>query len=462
MSVRTRIAVVAALLAGIALAGAGSAVYLVQSRRLDDHVNSTISVEMAEFANLEKTGIDASTGRPFTTSTQLMRSALQSHLPEANEVLIAFWRGAPRLGQGDNSRELSNYGPFVDAVNQASSGGGTFRLDTPLGPTVVAVRAVHDRRLNGAYVVAHFLDPERAALWSVMRTYALVAGVALLLVTVGAWIVASRLLRPLRHLRETAQGINDSDLSRRIPTTGNDDITELAQTFNSMLDRLQTSFANNRQFLDDAGHELRTPITIIRGHLEVVNPDKPADVAATRALVLDEIDRMARMVDDLMVLSRADQPDFIRLEETDAGVLTDDVLDKVRALGDRDWRLDARAQGSVLADPQRITQALLQLTKNAIAHTNCGDEIAIGSRHDGNRASWWVRDAGTGIEAMDTERIFERFQRGEQASRVDGSGLGLSIVTAIMRAHHGEVSVKSEPGVGSIFTLTVFNGPAHV
>jgi two-component system OmpR family sensor kinase len=285
-----------------------------------------------------------------------------------------------------------------------------------------------------------------------------VAVVALLLVTVGAWMVASRLLRPLRHLRETAQVINDSDLTRRIPTTGNDDITELAETFNAMLDRLETSFTNNRRSLDDAGHELRTPITIIRGHLEVVNLHKPDDIATTRTLVLDEIDRMARMVDDLVVLSRADQPDFIRLEQTDAGVLTDDVLDKVRALGDREWRLDARAGGSVLADPQRITQALLQLTKNAIAHTDSGDEIAIGSRHDGNRACWWVRDTGTGIAAGDTERIFERFQRGEQASRVDGSGLGLSIVTAIMRAHQGEVSLTSEPGVGSVFTLTVFNG----
>ncbi len=300
-----------ALLTGLALAGAGLAVYLVQSNRLDDQANSAIAIEMAQFQRLERAGIDPGTGDPFADSTDLMRSALESNVPQDNEALLAFWNRRPQLGQGGASNQLSEYEPFVSAVRARLDAGGAFRLDTPLGPVLAAVQSVHGASSDGALVVAYLLEPQHAALRSLMRTYTVVAAIALLLVTAGAWLVASRLLRPLHQLRETAREISDTDLTRRLETTGNDDLTELAQTFNAMLDRLESSFTTNRQFLDDAGHELRTPITIVRGHLELIDADNPGDVKATRDLVLDEIDRMTRMVEDLIVLSRADQPDFV-------------------------------------------------------------------------------------------------------------------------------------------------------
>jgi signal transduction histidine kinase len=431
------------------------AVYIVQSNRLDDQADSAISHQIAEFARLQATGVDPATGKPFSSATRLMRSALETNVPQDNELLIAFWDGRPQLGQGANSSQLSDYQPFDDAVIRRTSTGGAFRLDTPLGPAIVAVQPVRDQTRPGAVAVAYLLEPQHEALRSLMSTYAIVAAIALVLVTAGAWLVASRLLRPLRQLRETAQEISDTDLTRRIETSGNDDLTELAVTFNAMVDRLEASFTANRQFLDDAGHELRTPITIIRGHLELIDAANPGDVTATRDLVLDEIDRMTRMVEDLIVLSRADQPDFIRLTRTDAGALTEEILGKARALGDRDWKLDACTEGSVLVDPQRITQALLQLCKNAFAHTGAGDEIALGFRMEPDRSYWWVRDTGSGIAIEESERIFERFQRGKRMSGSDGSGLGLAIVSAIMRAHAGRVSLESAVGLGSMFTLTI-------
>lgn len=446
--------------------------YLVQSNRLDEQAVSAISVEVAEIARLQANGVDPTTGQPFTSTTRLLQSALESNVPQDDEILIAFWSGLPQLGQGVRSSDLSEYQPFVDAVVSQATRGGSFRMDTPLGDAVVSVQAVRGPGQDGSLAIVYLLRPQHSELLSLMRTYAIVALVALILVTLGAWLVASRLLRPLRRLRETAEDISHTDLTQRLETSGHDDLTELAHTFNAMLDRLEGSFTTNRQFLDDAGHELRTPITIIRGHLELVDPDNPADVAATRELVLDEIDRMTRMVEDLIVLSRADQPDFVRTLPVDGGALTDDVLSKARAFGDRTWMLDSRVDGTVQVDAQRITQALLQLCGNAVAHTAPGDEIALGFRIEDRRAYWWVRDTGSGIPMDDTERIFDRFQRGARSDSVthhqsggdstttllhpsEGSGLGLAIVSAIMKAHAGDVSVQSAVGLGSLFTLSV-------
>jgi signal transduction histidine kinase len=150
----------------------------------------------------------------------------------------------------------------------------------------------------------------------------------------------------------------------------------------------------------------------------------------------------------------------------DLGLLTDEVLDKARGLGDRRWRVDARADGVVPADPQRLTQALLQLADNAVKHTEVGQQIAIGSefvdgrgRVDGQIVRLWVRDEGSGVAAADAERIFERFGRATDGRRVEGSGLGLSIVTAIARAHGGRAELSGSNGTGATFALLLPQRP---
>jgi signal transduction histidine kinase len=270
---------------------------------------------------------------------------------------------------------------------------------------------------------------------------------------VVGWVVAGRLLAPLRLLGATAQRITDSDLTDRIPTSGDDDVSELTRTVNAMLDRLETAFDSQRQLLDDAGHELRTPLTILRGHLELLDPTDVADTAATRALALDEVDRMHRLVEDLVTLAKAERPDFVRLAPVDVGRLTDDVLDKARTLGERRWSIDQRAEANVLLDAQRITQALLQLAANAVKFSDEGTTVALGSAVREGRVRLWVRDEGQGISPEDAGRIFERFARGHGGRGVEGSGLGLPIVRAIAEAHGGTIRLDSRPGRGSTFTL---------
>jgi signal transduction histidine kinase len=234
-----------------------------------------------------------------------------------------------------------------------------------------------------------------------------------------------------------------------------------------MLERLDEGAQQQQQFLDDAGHELRTPLTILRGHLELLTVDDPDDVIATRDVLLDEVDRMQRLVDDLLLLANSGDPGFIRRESVRIPEFLDQVMEKVHVLADRHWQIDERAEYVVEADPQRLTQALVQLAANAVKYTGPSSTIALGSRIEQATADdgttlppqdtllLWVRDDGIGIAAEDQQRIFERFGRAHTGRGGEGSGLGLAIVSAIAQAHGGVATVESEYGHGATFLIRI-------
>lgn len=440
----------------LAMAGAGAVTLVVESRQIEQRTLDAVNDELAEFETLRDEGIDPQTSEPFVAFPPLARVALKRNSPDQQEILIGWWDGIPQNWQPRGSGEEMAADEDLQAQVREliETGGGSAEITTVLGDTLVTVQPVPGDGRSGAFVIAYLTGAARAEFYETMRIYTAVAIVALLAVTFGAWRISGRLLRPVRRLRTTAEEITDTDLSRRIPVEGTDDISDLVRTVNAMLDRLETAFATQRTFLDDAGHELRTPVTVLRGHLELVDPYDHADVAATRQLLLDEIDRMSRLVDDLIVLAKADRPDFLRPTPTDVGALTDQVLDKARAMADRDWHLDQRAAATVVLDPQRVTQALLQLIANAVRHTRDGSRITLGSRLEAARLELWVRDEGPGVALEERDQIFVRFRRAA-GDPTDGSGLGLSIVRAIAEAHGGTAHADSPPGQGATFVLTL-------
>jgi signal transduction histidine kinase len=326
------------------------------------------------------------------------------------------------------------------------------------------VRVSSDSRA-GIFVAAVDLRAELRPLTDAFRTLALVAAIALVVVGIVGWFVAGRLLRPIRSLTNAATRITASDLTERIPVVGNDDISQLTTTVNGMLDRLEGALMAQRQLLDDVGHELKTPLTIVRGHLEVIDLNDPFDVAASRDLAIDEVDRMSGLVNDITRLAEVGRVGSVVTEPVDLAELMDRIRAKAAAIAERDWVASERAEGVASLDPDRITQAMLQLAANAVAHGEArGGRIELGSALDGtDRVRFWVRDFGPGIPLDAQERIFERFQRvlSTRGRGPGGSGLGLAIVSSIAAAHGGSVTVDSVPGNGATFTITLpVAGPA--
>ena len=289
-----------------------------------------------------------------------------------------------------------------------------------------------------------------------MQIYIVVALAAALLISGISSVLARRLLSPVTELRQTAQSISGGDLSNRLATKGNDDIAELGRTFNDMLDRLESSFETQRHFLDDVGHELRTPLTILSGHLETMDTSDVDDVEETRALLLDETDRMSRLVDELLILARARRPDFVRFDGVDVSSLLHDTLAKAKGLGQRDWRIETEPDIGLQADRQRLTQALLQLAANAVDHTSAGQSITFGASADDSHVHLWVRDEGSGVPDEIAAEIFDRFRRG--SAEGSGFGLGLSIIKAIAEAHGGSV-VLDRTDIGAQFRMILPKGP---
>lgn len=456
LHVRARVLATVLALTAIGMVLTGSIAMVAQLGQLRQHADSTLRADVEEFralAQREASGIADVSG--------VLRTALQLQLPSQGETFLAVAGSQQWVSGAERSVKLEQL-PEVMAAVRATPPDGTVRIRQvgtsgagPIRLAVVPARVAGDPQA-GMLVIGY---PMRAGQQQVManaRTHALVSGACLGLVGVIGWLVAGRLLRPLRLLRNAAEHLSHTDLSLRIPVSGHDDVSELTRTVNDMLDRLQAAFETQQTFLDDAGHELRTPLTIVQGHLEVLDVADPGEVDDVRALVLDELDRMRRLVDDLIVLAKARRPDFLRPAPVDLDRMLDDVADKAAALGPRRWQVDAHPGIPIVADAQRLTQALLQLADNAVRHTGPDDEIGIGGCLDPlGRLRLWVRDTGAGVRPEDAERIFERFGRAGEGRGDEGSGLGLAIVSAIAAAHDGRLTLDSRPGHGATFTLVL-------
>jgi signal transduction histidine kinase len=423
--------------------------------RTGDRVDAALTQEVDEFRTLVR-GSDPADGTPFRGRlNRIFEVYFDRNVPGSGETLIAYYEGryyADESAAVGGAIPQDAWPPRWATLTEAERGD----IETAIGTVrYLAVPVRFGNEVRGVFVVAASLTSEREEVEDAVRLAALVLISVLLIASVLAWVVAGRILSPLRLLADTARSIGESDLTRRIPVTGNDEIAELGMTFNAMLDRLEAAFATQRAFVSDASHELRTPITIVRGHLELLGDD-PQERRETITLVTDELDRMSRFVDDLLLLAKSERDDFLKVSELELGALTDELFDKAVALGQRDWRLEARGEALLVADRQRLTQAVMGLAQNAVQHTEDGDPIWIGTEADHREARLWVRDTGPGIGADDQERIFERFARTSASRRrSEGAGLGLAIVRAIAEAHGGRAALSSRPGAGATFTLII-------
>lgn len=287
-----------------------------------------------------------------------------------------------------------------------------------------------------------------------MVVFASTAGAVVGIVAVVGWFAIGAALEPLHGIRSAADHLSVSDMTRRLPSSGDDGIAHLSQSVNSMLDRLEGSVDSQRQLLDDVRHELKTPITIVRGHLEMMDADSRADVEATRRIGMAELDRLTRLVEDIDLLADAESDNYV-LTPVDVAELSARMADMVAVIPGHRWTLVTSARGEVDGDGDRLLQAWLQLADNAAKYAPDHSPIEVGSSLDERELRLWVQDHGPGVPPAARHRIFRRFDRGQRRRSVGGSGLGLAIVDAIAKGHGGSCDVADTPGGGATFTMRI-------
>lgn len=380
--------------------------------RLEERVQQSLQQEIAEFRQLRR-GNNPYTGQPFNNDIEAIFDIFLSRNVHANsEFLLTmsegeFYRASslalPATLQPNTPlmQQWANLTQPQKGVTMTPAGPVLYQAEPvyldPLSylapsdylePSNAAGTSV--KGVGGVFVVAFLIAGERDEVDEAVQIVAQVSLMVLAIASLLAWVAAGKVLAPLRLLSQTARAISESNLTERIPVRGRGDIAQLAITFNDMMDRLEATFNSQRQLLNDVGHELRTPITIIRGHLELMG-STPEDQQETLDIVLDELDRISRFIHELMLLAKAERPDFLRPEKIDLTLFTEELFTKITTLADRHWQLDSLGTGQFVADRQRLTEAIVNLAQNATQHTGEQDTIALGSVQSQSQVHLWFR-----------------------------------------------------------------------
>lgn len=294
-----------------------------------------------------------------------------------------------------------------------------------------------------------------------LRELALGSLFMLFVASIGVgWSVSGRVLRPIGRITDVARDIQATDLSRRINLKGPDDeLKQLADTFDGMLGRIDDAFESQREFIHEASHELRNPLAVIRTNIDVTlaDPDAtPDDLRHTAEVVQKSTERMSRLVDDLLVYARKGSLSLER-ERVDAADVVAEAAEEFTATAEAQHvRLECETEPALWVDADRLAlrQALANLLANALRVSPQHTTVRVSA---GRKPGWiWlgVEDQGPGIATVDQDRVFQRFYRGDATNgEARRSGLGLTIVRQIAEAHGGEVRLVSEPGEGAAFAI---------
>jgi signal transduction histidine kinase len=402
-------------------------------------------------------------GLPFTASSTLL-FALVPGAPAASNRPELFHPGAP--DNGETAVEQDQENRLAAQLPNVHLGYATLVLpdagDLRVLRRVVALQSKPGRSHSVLIGVGEPLAAVSRAKRGVARAFILAGLLALAGALLGAYLIGTLLSRPLRRMASVAARVDAGDLHPRIhdPAGHGEEVRVLAEAFNRMLDRLTAAFAGQRAFVADASHELRTPLTVIAGQIEVLAEQKrpsSEELRRVQRLVQAEIARTSRLVDDLLLLASAEQSNFLRVEPIDLTAFVDELWDGVTALADRRFELHPVPAGTLIADPDRLAQALRNMLTNAIAHTAEPDGLVqLSARFaPGGRIELIVQDDGPGIPATEREQVFDRFHRVDTARNraSGGTGLGLAIVRAIAQAHEGKVSADEAATGGARVTL---------
>jgi len=431
--------------------------------------NELLSVAGGSIPRLERAGIESDDDDFSDNEARTMQVRPLRSIPTATSVTLIGPAGIV-LGQigGDlNATEITSYLTAITPEKIAKYGNRPFTIETDEHDFRVLSQTLPSGL--GRVVVAHSFEDIDRILARLQGLFILIGLVMIFFIALASRKVITVGLRPLANVEATAERIAEGDLTARLPDVKpNTEVGRLVSTLNTMLGRIEESFAARlesesklRRFVADASHELRTPITAIRGFAELHRQGAVTGEEKTRELIgriENESKRMGSLVEDLLLLARLDQSREMKSDPVNLTQIVADAVASARAAGQNHTvNFDEQSEEIyTLGDKDRIHQVVANLLANARTHTPAGTVIDVSVKQDTDGVRIRIADNGPGLSDADQARIFERFYRAD-ASRVrtdgEGTGLGLSIVDAVMRAHAGQVSVESEVGQGAVFTL---------
>jgi heavy metal sensor kinase len=449
-TLRTRLSLGIAVLVLAVLAVVGIVVYYGTAQRLTATLDASLRTATAQ----AMAGTNNQNGR-LTLGPQLDEGIGADDL-RAPGLSLAVFSPAGRV--------LRQFGPYDQSVAQAAALAAARRGVTttesradPVSGERVRVRTTpvnEDARTLAVFSIALSEEPMLATLRQLRVALLVLLPLAAAVAALLGYLLTRRMLRPLARMQTTAAEISSHDLSRRLGVAaGDDEVSQLAATFDAMLDRLEESFVRERRFVADASHELRTPLTALQAIVSVTR-EWPRS-AEEYEQALDDVDgetaRLRTLVENLLELARGDAERLAEREPIDVSGLLRDVCASLEVLADdKGLRLTCELEDGLVAegDGDALVRLFVNVLDNAIKYTDGGGVDVAGVAVDGVVAVT-VRDSGRGVPAEQLPHLFERFYRGDASRSAEGSGLGLAIARLIAEAHGGTIAISSGEGRGT-------------
>jgi two-component system OmpR family sensor kinase len=475
MSIRLRLSLLYSAILAVTLIAFSTILYVAQSRAMYDGIRADLVRQVAGFERAAGQPPAPSGASPVPGETP-PRPPPDIDLP--NGTLRGRWTQTRSLTGEILGRSLdlsSTSLPLSEAGLQSTrNGSGWFETAQVQDQPLLIYSAPYTTQ-DGATQIVQIAFPISQPQQSLNTLrLALLAGSSLAIIAafVAGWVLAGTALRPIHRITQTARAIGaEHNFSRRVDHPGPaDEVGQLAVTFNDMLAELEAAYhqledalESQKRFVADASHELRTPLTTVRGNIELLRREPPVAPAERSEILVDtsdEVDRLIRLVNQLLLLARADSGKAVQREMLPVQLLLDDVCRQARLLAPESTiRLDPGAQVWIEGNRDALKQVLLILVDNASTHSPRGATIQISAEEAGDSVAIRVRDSGPGIPPEVLPHIFERFYRGDVSRSGPGAGLGLAIAKELVEAQGGIIDVESTSGRGSTFTVSLPGGP---
>jgi two-component system, OmpR family, sensor kinase len=467
VSIRLRLTLWYSAVLAISLIGFGLLLYFILDHTLDAEADRQLAYQAREIAGTSRVRESSPPG-----SYWIVLPDVDVFASPNVYVQVTTLEGAVQARSGNLDKAVLPVGAgALEAARRGASIYEEFWLDDVADGRRLRIYSaplvIDDGTLVGVLQVARPLMSTDAPLNQLRLILTVMGAISLVVAMVAGWVMARAALLPIDRLAQAAQDIGAAqDFERRVAHRGpRDEVGRLAVTFNEMLGRLQSAYqhleaalAAQRRFIADASHELRTPLTSIRGNIgflrRVVDMD-PLDREEALADVASEVERMSRLVGDLLTLARADAGQHLPKTTVEMAPLVREVARQARFLSDGEVEVSLGRvdETRVHGDPDHLKQLLLILADNAVKYTPAGGQVSLAASRENGQLRLEVADSGVGISPDDQQRVFERFYRADPARSRGGAGLGLAIARWIAEEHGGSIAVRSTLGQGSVFTV---------